>query len=93
MAELILPDSKDAETIVEDYFNWLVQRPISATERAQIFENCVPPIKMVIGAAEIANKGRLLEQEIFVVFIRDIASQFPNFSKFTDPLPGAAVGN
>lgn len=91
MVEFIFPDSNDAAAVVEDYLNWLVKGTVAAVERAQIIGNCVPPIKMVIGAAELASRGNMLEQEIFAAFIRDISSHLPNMPRLAEAVPGAIV--
>ena len=80
MHKISLPDVKDIAGIAADYFDSVVEKRLSPTERARIIEESIPPLLLVIEAARMAGEGDQIGFHIFVAFMRDIALQTGSFA-------------
>lgn len=80
MNKISLPDVKDIAEIAADYFDSVVEKRLSSMERAQIIEESIPPLLLVIEAARMAGEGDEIGFHIFVAFMRDIALQTGSFA-------------
>ena len=85
MADIALPDVRDAESIVADYFDLLARKPYGLEERERIIGACIQSLVLVIVARASVNEGNEIGLRIFAAFLRDLSLQvWPHTSGIFD---------
>lgn len=70
-----LPDPQDLADIIADRLDALCDQPLSAETRAQVIDNSIAPMTLVIRAGEMMCAAGELERVIFVNLIGALAAQ------------------
>lgn len=75
MTTLTVPKLADAKAKISDYLAGLPLGLVSELRRAEILENCVVPIVLLIEAVQMAGAAGLEEEEVMIRFIRALYVQ------------------
>jgi hypothetical protein len=70
-----LPDPQDLADIIADRLDALCSEPLSAETRAQVIDNCIAPVTLMMRAGEMACAAGEREQMVFVHMIATLAAQ------------------
>jgi hypothetical protein len=73
-----LPDPQDLADIIADRLDVLCDPPLPAETRAQVIDNSIASMALVIRAGEMACAAGELEQMVFVNLIGTLAAQAEN---------------
>ncbi|WP_092395941.1 hypothetical protein [Collimonas sp. OK412] len=70
-----LPDPQDLADIIADRLDLLCNDSLSAETRAQVIDNCIAPVTLMIQAGEMMCAAGDLEQMVFVNLIGTLVAQ------------------
>lgn len=73
-----LPDLQDLADIIADRLDVLCDQPLPPKTRAQVIDNCIASMALVIRAGEMVCAAGELEQMVFVNLIGTLAAQAEN---------------